>query len=505
MTAPSRTLRVLAAAALALAGIPALAAPAVAHGGSPLDRLAEARAQLASGSLVPVSQSDRVATLSSNPSQVGVSGCFTETAPLFVTSGLDSLRVYDVTDGPRPALVGVLDNLVFENEAMNCGERRTAEGTRRFALVGVDLVQASTGDLQHVNVGGGELVVVEVTDPTAPTIVGRAPGTTSTHTVACIDVRNCRYAYSAGDSGSGSFSIFDLTDLDAPVELDSDPATPGTQPFSSPTAGHKWNVDAAGVATHTGFAGSSMWDVSKPRKPRLLATTGAAGRGEDPEAEGYNDFIHHNSFRPNAKAFRPGAKPSLRNGNVLLVTEEDYEQTDCELAGSFQTWHVKRLKGGEGGIVPLDKVELADLGNFPSPRGAFCSAHWFDYRPGGLVAIGYYGGGTQILDVTKPRDITSYAHVLEAASEVWDAMWLPVFEDGVRTAKRSNVVYSIDLLRGLDVYAVDVPGDDRGAVPDPAVVAPTSREQQAASLAAPGGVVGGALVAALLLRRRRRS
>ena len=109
------------------------------------------------------------------------------------------------------------------------------------------------------------------------------------------------------------------------------------------------------------------------------------------------------AFRPNAKRFEPGAKPSLKNGNVLLVTEEDYEQTDCALAGSFQTWWVKRLDGKPGSIVPLDKVELADLGNFPLPQGAFCSSHWFDYRAGGLVAVGFYGGGLQILDVTDPR------------------------------------------------------------------------------------------------------
>ena len=147
-----------------------------------------------------------------------------------------------------------------------------------------------------------------------------------------------------------------------------------------------------------------MWDVERPRHPRLLATTGrAGGAGDASGADGYNDFIHHNSFRPNAAAFTPNSAPSLRNGNILLVTEEDYEQTDCTQAGSFQTWHVKRLDGGAGGIVPLDKVELSDLGSYPLPQGAFCSAHWFDYRPGGIVAIGYYGGGTQLIDVREPE------------------------------------------------------------------------------------------------------
>ena len=383
----------------------ALAGPASAHGDA--DRIARlAGAGSASAGLI---ESDTIQQVGTNPSQVAISGCFMTTAPVLVTSGVDSVRVYDVSDPLTPTLTGVLPQALFENEAMTCGERRTPEGIRRFVLIGVDLVAAAPTDPQHVNVGGGELIVVDVTDPTAPTITARAPGLTSTHTVACVDGAQCRYAYSAGDSGSGTFSIFDLRDLDAPAEVDSDRAADGLQAFSSPTAGHKWNFDAAGIGTHTGFDGSSMWDTSKPARPRLLATTGVAGTGQDPKYAGYNDFIHHNSFRPNADRFRPGRKPSLRNGNVLLVTEEDYEQTDCALAGSFQTWWVKRLDGTKSAIVPLDKVELADLGTFPLPRGGFCSAHWFDDRDG-IVAVGYYGGGTQLVDARDPRHLESYGY-----------------------------------------------------------------------------------------------
>lgn len=479
----------------------ALAVPASAHDDRDGERRKE-RAGLEATNDAPI-HSRKIAQLSTNPSQVGISGCFMKTAPLFVTSGLDSVRVFDVRDPAHPKQVGVLPGVVFENEAMNCGERRTASGTKRFALIGVDLVQASPGDVEHVNAGGGELIVVDVTDPKAPRILARAPGSTSTHTVACVDPGNCTHAYSAGDSGSATFSIFDLSRLGKTHEVDSNRERSGLQAFSSPTAGHKWNFDAAGIGTHTGFDGASMWSTRNPARPRLITTTGRAGRGDDPKHPGWNDFILHNSFRPNAKAFEPGRGPSLANGNVLLVTEEDYEQTDCSLAGSFQTWWVKRLDGTPSAIVPLDKVELSDLGNFPSPVGAFCSAHWFDYRPGGLVAAGFYGGGTQILDVREPRDIKTYAHSVHGLSEVWDSMWVPVYENGKQTGGRTNVVYSIDLVRGLDVYAVDVPGDGRGAIPPSADGKQSVVRRMAGSLA-PLGMVGGAMVVAFSLRRRRR-
>ena len=86
---------------------------------------------------------------------------------------------------------------------------------------------------------------------------------------------------------------------------------------------------------HTGSGGSAVFDVSDPTNPTLVATTDENGvKGP------WNDFIHHNSARPNASAFRAGQRASVAKGNVLLVTEEDYENTDCVTAGSLQTWHV---------------------------------------------------------------------------------------------------------------------------------------------------------------------
>lgn len=464
----TRLLSLLAAGSALLIATAGLAPAASAHGDA--DRIQRLRTELGADSNVPLIASPNVSLLASVPGSTGISGCFMRTAPLFVMSNLDSVRVYDVTDPAAPELTGVLPSLQFENEAMNCGERRTARGTERFSLIGVDLYQASPGDIEHVNdpvTGSYELVVVDVTDPANPRIRSRVPGTTSTHTVACVAETDCRYAYSAGDSDTGSFSIFDLRDLDRPREVDSDPDTPGVQPFASPTAAHKWNFDGAGYGTHTGYDGSSMFDVSRPRSPRLVTTTGRAGRGENADGtpNGYNDFIHHNSFRPNARAFRPNAEPSFANGNVLLVTEEDYMQTDCTLAGSFQTWHVKRLDGRPGQIVPLDKVELADLGSFPMPHDAFCSAHWFDHHPSGIVAIGFYGGGTQLLDVRNPRRIKPFGHATWGVSEVWDTYWVPRYTAGGAARGKTNLVYSVDAVRGLDVYRVELPGGAGTAAP----------------------------------------
>ena len=115
----------LATSALALGAALGVAGPAAAHSDHARPRAQSALAGEGGGALL---ESSNVTHLSSDPSQVGISGCFMRTAPVFVTSGADSVRVWDVSDAAHPALVGVLPNVLFENEAMNCGERVRPQG-----------------------------------------------------------------------------------------------------------------------------------------------------------------------------------------------------------------------------------------------------------------------------------------------------------------------------------------------------------------------------------------
>jgi len=454
-------------AALAVAAAGALATasvlPASAHDDD-RQRMKEAAAQFQEGTAIPFATSDSVNLVTSVPKPGSISGVFSPSAPYFYVSSLESIDVYDVKNPLAPKLVGTLPELVFENEAMNYGERRNAAGkvVARFVLVGVDLTQASSDDIQHNNpTGNNEVVIVDVTDPTHPYIRGRAPALTSTHTVTCVSVRNCTTAYSAGSKGE--YSMFDFDSLSRPHEIDAKPGVSGKQAFASPAAGpggpllagHKWNFDNAGYGFHTGGAGTAVFDVSRPRHPKLVTTTGEAG-----VRPGWNDFIHHNSARPNARAFRPYSPASVSNGNVALITEEDYENTDCATAGSFQTWRITTLSGRPAAVKPLDKINPVTEGGggISPPQDAFCSAHWFDYHPSGIVALATYAGGLRLIDVRDPRNLKQYGYATFGASEVWDAYWAPKRNsNGVATGV-SNIVYTVDLVRGLDVYSVTLPG-----------------------------------------------
>ena len=402
------------------------------------------------GVQVPQLSSPNVRLVHNVPAVTAISGCHMKSAPVFVTSGLDSITVFDTTDPLRPKVAGVLDDIVFENEAMSCAERTIGGRTVRFVLVGIDLTQTSTGDVEHIRpVGFDEFMVVDVTDPAKPRIRSRAATSSSTHTVTCVRDTACEWVYTAGGS------VVDLRDLDHPIEtkvLDS-PALAENPGFGG-GAGHKWNFDDAGYGIHTGSGGSAVFDVRDPADPTMVADMGHEGVAKD-----WNDFIHHNADRPNAAEFIAGASPSVLLGNVLLVTEEDYENPECATAGSFQTWHVTSLDGTPGSIKKLDRINpVGTLEGIAAPAMAFCSAHWFDYHQSGIVAQGYYEGGLRLIDVRNPRELVEYGFFTSGLSEVWDAYWYPVRNvHGVATGKKTNIVYTADVVRGLDVFTVALP------------------------------------------------
>lgn len=417
-----------------------------------------ANTALDAGVGVPVVTSPNVRLVTTYPGIRGVSGAFSHTGRFFYVSGLDSIHVFDVSNPLQPVPAGVLPNIIFENEAMTYGERTNAAGKlERFLLVGNDLYQASVDRKSGPtvgSVGGGEVIVVDVTDPMNPHVRSRVKTTKSTHTVHCMTLA-CEVVYSAGSGGS--FSVVDLKDLDKPVHV----GVP-----KSPGAGHFWDIDEAGIAWSTGSQAAAHDFNADTSAPPLITTTNKQGRrSSDKTGSPWNNFILHNSKRPNADAFQPDELPSVENGNVLLVSEEDYDETDCATGGSFQTWYIKTLDGTPEAVTPLDLLAPTDFGGPASlggginpPNGATCSAHWFDYHQSGIVALGAYATGLRFVDVRNATDIKPYGHLTSGAMEVWDAYFVPERDkDGVATGKKTNVVYTVDAVRGIDVVEVDLP------------------------------------------------
>jgi hypothetical protein len=470
----------------------------------PLDQLTSPVADVP---VVPVSGppiiSEGVDLLWNNPDVAAISATFDTERPYLYQSTLHGIDVYDVSVPERPQLVGAAPMAFFQNEAVSMGTAQAREDGTTFVTVGLDLygvaLDASNPDPQ---ISGSYVYVIDVTDPTDPHIRAGGSASTSTHTVTCVDAA-CEYAYTAGNRNE--FSIIDLTDLDDPKEL---------KTVESSFGGHDWDQDGAGVMWQVGWNGAAAWDVSDPTDPRLLNTTDE--HGTDPD---WNNFILHNSIRPNATVFgsdaeverpgnglrrgpeergrpdTPGQRSSddddgsagdypdfhVNKGNVLLATEEDYIDPTCEDEGNFETWAVDTLDPEEvegrtgalgeangGTITPLDQWNTELLGTgMDNLAGAFCSAHYFDYHQNGIVAQGFYQQGLRLLDVDDPTEINQVGYWIPQASEVWSAYWVPERdEDGtvVRSESgdvvKTDIVYTSDLIRGMDVLQVHAATQD---------------------------------------------
>jgi len=351
-------------------------------------------------------------------------------------SGWTGVTVLDIANAAAPKVVGALPLPHFENEDVDlCGNTLIVVNDREVEDIGAVLYVVSianpttpvvqailplglTGsgrgsghianfvksDCSQLWVDGGELVeVVDLTIPTAPRSLGR---------------------FESAASLSDSFKVSHDTELDR-------------------TTGTVWNVGGGGAA------GYQL--TSNPLAPKLLGTTGAAGRNPSP----YNDFILHNS---------------QRRGKTLLVTEEDYIDTDevppggCRGQGKFETWDLSRL--GQGSITPQDTWETELNGMFTSgavdskaPVTVNCSSHWFDAK-NGIAAVGWYEQGVRFLDYRNPGDIAQVGYYIPAAGSTWAAYWSPTDPTG-------EVVYTADAYRGIDVLRIQGGGRTGGKVRAP--------------------------------------
>jgi len=368
-------------------------------------------------------------------------------------STLKGLQVYNVKDPRNPELVSALPLPHFQNEAMSLGERRNGDA---FVLIASTLVAAATSG--EVDPGRARfVVVVEVTDPASPKVVGTLETPTRTHTTSCA-TKSCKFAFSDGRS-QGEMSIIDLRNFRKPKVA-------GTYKSVVPR-GHDQDLDDKGILWHVGGEGAVEHDISTPTKPVPLNSTNEEGvENDDRDKSPYNNFILHNSFRPNAKMFKSFSQPKLSNGNVLLATEGDTGAGACgpEL-GSFQTWKIPHLsatryrnqnpglEAGGGSISPIDMWYPED-----AAVGANCSAHYFGYHDAGFVAQGWYEYATRILDVRNPKDIKQVGFFFTPASETWAAYWAPARNRlGAVNGKDTNIVYTTDVGRGVDVFEVKLP------------------------------------------------
>jgi hypothetical protein len=340
----------------------------------------------------------------------------------FVT-GPQGLTVLDISNPAEPATVAFHPLPHFENEDVDlCGNTLLISNDRE------------SKDL------GAVLYVFDIANPTAPSLEAALPlgltgqGRGAGH-IANFVKTDCSQAWI---DGGDHVEVVDLTDPSSPKSLGKfESVASRSDAFR---VSHDTELDSRGVAWSVGGGGAAGYRItSNPLKPRLVASTSAAGVNPSP----FNDFILHNS---------------QRRGKVLSVTEEDYVDTSetppggCRGQGKFETWSLANM--APGGVTPLDtwETELNGLlfGGSPdskAPVTVNCSSHWFDQR-GGIAAVGWYEQGTRFLDVSDPGTIRQVGYYLPANGSTWAAYWSP-------TDPTRSIVYTADAYLGVDVLKID--------------------------------------------------
>jgi hypothetical protein len=338
-------------------------------------------------------------------------------------TGWSGVTVLDIARPEAPRVAGELPLPHFENEDVD--------------LCGDTLIVVNDREAKDL---GSVMYVVSIANPTVPVVVAVLPlgltgqGRGSGH-IANFVKPDCSQAWI---DGGDHVEVVDLSVPSAPRSVGKfESAASDSDAFR---VSHDTELDSTGTVWNVGGGGAAAYRLTAdPLGPQLVATTGAAGRNPSP----YNDFILHNS---------------KRRGNTLLITEEDYIDTDetppggCRGQGKFETWDVAHMAGGT--ITPQDTWETELNGMFTggavdskAPVTVNCSSHWFDARDG-IAAVGWYEQGLRFLDYRTPTDIRQVGYYIPADGSTWAAYWSP-------TDPKGEIAYTADAYRGIDVVRID--------------------------------------------------
>lgn len=351
----------------------------------------------------------------------------------YVTGFATGLTVFDISNPALPLPVGALPLPHFENEDVDlCGNT---------LLIAEDRVEADIGGILHViDITNPALPMLAASLPLGLTGEGRGPG----H-IANFVKPDCSLVWV---DGGDDVEVVDLSNPSSPVSLGTFKSRAATGPDPARPAAfevtHDTEMDASGTLWSVGGGGIAGYQLTNdPLDPHLYTSTGWAGVNIDFDDANskFNDFIMHNSQRA--------------SDEVLLVTEEDYIDTDqaqpgsCNGQGKFETW---RIEAGARQMRPLGTWQT-ELNGFlaggtaedsKAPVTVNCSSHWFDYRDG-VAAVGWYEQGVRFLDVRNPREIRQIGYYLPADGATWAAYWAP---------NASDIVYTADVTRGIDVLRI---------------------------------------------------
>lgn len=320
----------------------------------------------------------------------------------FVGTAGNSLRVIDVADPTRPAVVG--------------RHEFAGEDVRRVAL---------DGDRAYLADSKLGLRILDVSDPTYPVELGRLPSKGSSNGIRVED----DVAYLA--DGQAGLRIIDVSNPDAPVEM-------GVLEFPHPFL-PSFTLEALDVVTmgDDAFVGLDealvSVDVSDPTAPTLLDFVWHPGAASSLDV----DTQRHLVFAAGEDQVAVYSATTPSELEVLSVVDTPDRVRD--LAYDSQRLY---LADGFEGLRVMDAANpaegLVELGLLPPPEGL--NQLFYEVAvDGNLACLGTATREIRIVDVTDPASMTEIGSYSNPRWTLWDIAlrdglaFLGVASAGLRT------------------------------------------------------------------------
>jgi len=295
---------------------------------------------------------------------------------------------------------------------MSLGERRNGDA---FVLIASTLVAATTSG--EVDPGRARfVVVVEVTDPASPKVVGTLETPTRTHTTSCA-TKSCKFAFSDGRS-QGEMSIIDLRNFRKPKVA-------GTYKSVVPR-GHDQDLDDKGILWHVGGEGAVEHDISTPTKPVPLNSTNEEGvENDDRDKSPTTTSSCTIRSVPTPRCSSPSPSRSSRTATRCSPPRRTRAQVPAgpnsapSRPGRFLTSVLRAIATRTPDSRRARGQHLAGRHVVSGGRRSRCQLLGSLLRLSRrrFVAQGWHEYATRILDVRNPKDIKQVGFFFTPASE----------------------------------------------------------------------------------------
>jgi hypothetical protein len=385
------------------------------------------------------------------------------------------------------------------------GENPTVDSRRKLAFLARD--PRSFGGA-HPN-GRTGLYIIDVSNPWSPQVLSYH-WVPAGHTATCIN--DCRYVWSVGPANNGSAVDGQPQDVAGVLHPEwtgvptfvtdvRDPLHPYTYAKPVDTGRnnnttaytHSVDVDQNGIAWTSGFGGvrgyytSGMHTDITTGQNRMATATDPVpyGGGGVPSLESPSQYaqfsLEHNSYHHTQSASDTSPKTvTTASGRTLNKTDLQYVTQEntvsctsasgggsgrfvtASLAGSYtgQAWDPKWKASDPNSRYFLEKLDdYTPYGQPGDNPGVNCSAHWFTVL-GDMVAIGFYGQGTRVLDVSDPTDIKQAGYFRVPGVTASGDTPAQLANNASAAYWHNGYIYVADYTRGIDVlkYTGDVKG-----------------------------------------------